>query len=155
LIGDINVQVEKQHGQSNGFYITQPCDFETPNNFEIYLHRIRACLKAHDSGKKQLVLDKANRLRNHLQNLPPDAITNGSVEEYPALASLGFAVHTLMAQRAWLKHAESETLVHTQKDDYEIFAAREQIQARRYLEVDDWRNIDEDDTGDIVNTIPN
>jgi len=154
LIGDINVQVEKQHGQSNGFYITQPCDFETPNNFEIYLHRIRACLKAHDSGKKQLVLDKANRLRNHLQNLPPDAITNGSVEEYPAVASLGFAAHTLMAQRSWLKYAESETLVSTQKDDYEEFAAREQIEVQRYLGVGDLPDTGEYDADDLLSTIP-
>jgi hypothetical protein len=92
-------------------------------------------------------------LRNHLQNLPPDAIANGSVEEYPAVASLGFAVHTLMAQRSWLAHAKSETLVHTQKDDYETFAVREQIDAQRYLGVDDFSDTGENDADDLLNTI--
>jgi hypothetical protein len=154
LIGDINVRIEEKFGQGNGFYITQPDDFEAPNNFEIYLHRILLCLKPDNKGTKQLVLGNCNRLRNHLQNLPPDAITNGSVEEYPAVASLGFAVHTLMAQRAWLKHAQFETLIHTQKDDYEIFALREHKEAQRYLEDDYWLNTDEDDTGDLLRTIP-
>jgi hypothetical protein len=95
LIGDINTRFEKQSGKGKGFYITQPDDFEVPNNFEIYLHRIRSCLKAPDSGGKQLILGNCNRLRNYLQNLPPDAVKNGSIEEYPAVASLGFAVHTL------------------------------------------------------------
>jgi hypothetical protein len=153
LIGDINVRFEKQQGKGKGFYITQPDDFEAPNNFEIYLHRIRACLKAQDSGNKQLILGNCNKLRNHLQNLPPDAITNGSVEQYPAVASLGFAAHTLVAQRPWIKHAESETLVHTQKDDYEIFAVREQVDAQRYLGVDDFSDTDEDDSGDLLKTI--
>jgi hypothetical protein len=154
LIGDINVQIEKQHGQGNGFYITQPDDFEASNNFEIYLHRIRACLKAHDSGKKQLILGNCNGLRNHLQNLPPDAITNGSVEDYPAVASLGFALHTLMAQRPWVKHAESETLVSTQKGDYETSAIREQIEAQRYFGVGDLSDTGEYDVDDLLNTIP-
>jgi hypothetical protein len=153
LITDINVEIEKQHGKDNGFYITQPDEFEAPNNFEIYLHRIRSCLKAPDSGEKQLILGNGNRLRNHLQNLPPDAITNGSVEQYPAVASLGFAVHTLMAQRPWINHAESETLISTQKDDYEIFAAREHIDAQRYLGVDDFSDTDENDADDLLNTI--
>jgi hypothetical protein len=154
LIGDINMQVEKQHGKGKGFHIAQPDSFEALNNFEIYLHRIRACLKAQDSGNKQLILGSCNRLRNHLQNLPPDAITNGSVEEYPAVASLGFAVHTIMAQQPWLKHAQFETLIHTQKDAYENFAILEQIDAQRYLGVGDLSDTGEYDADDLLNTIP-
>jgi hypothetical protein len=153
LIGDINVQIEKKHGKGKGFYITQPDDFEAPNNFEIYLHRIRSCLKAPDSGGKQLILGNCNRLRNHLQNLPPDAIANGSIEEYPVVASLGFVVHTLMAQRPWIKHAESEKLVHTKKDDYETFAVREQLDVQRDLGVDDFSDSGEYNADDLLKTI--
>jgi hypothetical protein len=58
-----------------------------------------------------------------------------------------------MAQRPWIKHAESETFLHTQKDDYETFAVREQIDAQRYLGVDDFSDTDENDADDLLNTI--
>lgn len=156
FVTDFNHKLELKDEKVDGVYLSPPHDSEKPNAFEIWLNRIKSCL-GDASGKKTLHLENCNRLRNHIQNLPPNAAKKGSIQDYPAIACLGGVVHSLMIRRPWLKFVEGEKTVPTQKDDYvgEASHAREEaLRALGAAEVDYGDMAEYEDRGELVPTIP-
>lgn len=153
LLSDFNKE-KFSTKQAEGIHIASPVDFDKPNHFEIYVRRIQSCLSPNDSGNKSLYLGDCDRLRNYLQVLPSDAAIKGTVEDYPAIAALGFLVHSLSAYKPWTTHVNKETLV-SNLDDFASRAAYEERQSMRLLGIDgyDFGDLDEyDDTG-LISTI--
>ena len=91
---------------------------------EIFLERIRSLLKPDEEGKKHLIIGPCEKLRSQLQNLPADARAI-KIEDFPAVAALAYAVHSLMATRPWLQFLEPEYKIPTIDDplNEELFGA--------------------------------
>jgi hypothetical protein len=129
-----------------GIYLSPPADFEDSRRDELYLETIRQLLSPGPDGEKRLMIGNSPRLRAHLQNAQPDL---KKVEEIPALAGLGFAVHTLLSDQPWLDFTRPERFHPTIKAD-----GFEQVPS--WLWEDDEAS-DEDwgqcDDGDLVTTV--
>ncbi|MCK4821405.1 hypothetical protein KA005_36910, partial [bacterium] len=108
LLSDFNKE-KFSSKQAEGIHIACPVDFDKPNHFEIYVRRIQTCLSPNDSGNKSLYLGACDRLRNYLQILPSDAAIKGTDEDYPAIAALGYAIHSLSACKPWTTLINDET----------------------------------------------
>ena len=130
-----------------------PYDCDKHNAFEIWLNRVRASLTRDDAGKKTLYLGGCDKLRNHIQNLPHDAAVKGSIEDYPAITSLGGTIHSLIIRRPWMKFLDREKTLPTGKDDYVDFAQQEHEQVMRDLWGDDDFGMEEYDDGELVSTV--
>jgi hypothetical protein len=78
-----------------GVYPTDPIDLQQPNHFELYKRRIQSLLTRNEVGNKSLTVEGCNKLRNHLQSLPPDA------DDCPAVTALGGVVYSLMVHTPW------------------------------------------------------
>lgn len=153
LLSDFNKE-KFNSKQADGIHIASPADFDKPEHFEIYVRRIESCLSPNDSGNKSLYLGACDRLRNYLQILPSDAAIKGAIEDYPAIAALGFLVHSLSAYKPWTTNVNKESLVST-LDDFASLAVYEQKQAMKCLGINDydWGDLDEySDTG-LISTI--
>ena len=156
LLSDFNKE-RFSSKQTEGIHIACLADFDKPNHFEIYVRRIQSCLSPDDSGNKTLYLGTCDRLRNYLQILPSEAAIKGTDEDYPAIAALGYVIHSLSACKPWTTFVNNETLISTQKDDFAGFAAYEQEQSMKYLGIDgyDFGEMEQyDDTG-LISTINN
>lgn len=94
-----------------GFYLAHPEGFEDPRRTEIYLEQIYGLLRPSPNGTKRLYLGECKLLRAHLQNLPV-GIT--AIEDHPAVAALGYAVHTLASGRLWLTFTQPEKTIPTE-----------------------------------------
>ena len=134
--------------------LAPPHDYDKQNAFEIYLNRVRSSLTRDDSGKKVLFLGSCERLRNHIQNLPPDVAVKGSIEDYPAITCLGGVVHSIMIRRPWEEFVEKEKTVSTLRDDYVEHAGQDHEQTMRDLFGEhDFGDLEEYDDGELVSTI--
>jgi hypothetical protein len=102
--------------QDRGLYLAHPSDFQAQNRSEIYLERIWSYLKPGPDGKKRLILGKCERLRSHLQNLPKEV---QSIEDYPGVAALGYALHSLESMKAWMKSIAAGRYVDSGYEDWE------------------------------------
>jgi hypothetical protein len=81
------------------FFLSPPAYFTAPNRFEIYCRTIYAALKGNDKG---LIIGTCTSLRSHLTTLDNKTIHQGTVDKYPAISALGFAMCALMEYRPWL-----------------------------------------------------
>lgn len=151
LVNDFNQHLDSME---RGIYIAAPYDSDKQNAFEIWANRVQACLPKDDPDKKILHLGECNQLINHMLSLTPDAALKGSIEDYPAIASLGGVVHSLMIQQPWLKFAKREKTVPTIKDDLADLVQREHEQVMRDLYgEDDYGDMEEYDDGELVSTV--
>ncbi len=105
FLADYN-EGHEQKNEDDGFALAPPDEFEQPNRDEIYLERIRGLLMPDELGKKSLIIGPCEKIRSQLQNLPADARAI-KIEDFPAVAALAFAVHSLMATRPWLQFLEA------------------------------------------------
>jgi len=111
-------------------YPSQPSGFERPNNFEIYYRQMDSCLTPPANGKKRLFLGSCTKLRNYVQNLPPDIAIKGDIDSYPAVFVLGALVHNLLIRKPWERCVGRQHLYPTNYTDY---ASREAVITRRHL----------------------
>ena len=127
--------------------VTVPYDFEKPNRGEIYLQRIFELLKPGASGKKRLSLGGCNKLRGNISDFPHGAAQIGQVERWPAVAALGYAVHTMLVYKPWLRFLKPQKLVSTVPDD-ELLSRplREQQEIMKLLNLV-WEDDESDDDG--------
>lgn len=98
-----------------GIYLIQPSDFEQSRRDSLYLQTIRHLLSLGPDGCKRLLIGNNPKLRAHLQNVPPDL---GHVEDIPALASLAYACHTILASSPWLEFTKPELFFPTIQDQF-------------------------------------
>ena len=126
-IGDFNQKVSQPRTEK-GIYLAPPADFQLPNRSEIYLERIKSLLRKDETGEKRLSLGLCKKLRTQLQDLPADA-DKYQIEVYPAVAALGYAVHSILSLRPWMSFVKHEQAIRTIRDDYEDFAAYQQREA--------------------------
>jgi hypothetical protein len=97
-------------GTRTDLFLGHPADFGDPHRTEIFLEQIYSLLRPSTSGTKRLFLGECKLLRAHLQNIPV-GIT--AIEESPAVAALGYAVHSLMTMRPWLVFTHPERTIPT------------------------------------------
>lgn len=154
FVADFNHKFGLEDEKAKGIYLAPPHDYDKHNAFEIWLNRVRASLTRDASGKKALYLRDCDKLRNHIQNLPHDSAVKGSIEDYPAITSLGGTIHSLMMLKPWLRFLNREETVPTVKDDYVDFAQGEHEQVMRDLYgEDDYGDMEEYDDGELVSTV--
>lgn len=149
--GEINDRIQKRDGEANGFFMAVPADYEQPNAFEIYLRRIQSCLVAREGGKKGLVLGPCHRLQNHLQNVPADA-TKRSADEYPAVAALGYVLHSIKTVQPW-KYSIYDMSVHMGGQGIMEIAAEESERELRRLQEIEEEDLQDSPTMDMIPTI--
>ena len=135
-------------------YIAAPYDFDRPNAFERYSNQIWGSLTADSSGRKRLYLDACVKLRNHIQNTPPDAAAKGDIKDYPAIATLGGVAHSLMMLRPWLEFSRRERAIATIQDPLEELQEQHD---RAFWEAENGvygsETLDEYDDGELVSTV--
>ena len=131
-------------GTRTDLFLGHPADFGDPHRTEIFLEQIYSLLRPSTSGTKRLFLGECKLLRAHLQNIPV-GIT--AIEESPAVAALGYAVHSLMTMRPWLVFTHPERTIPTNRGSW----------AEVYGSWDDrapWdEECDESDRNDLVPTL--
>jgi hypothetical protein len=125
---DFNKKFQKDHHPDKGIYLAPPSDFYLLNRSEIYLERIKSFLKPDKNGWKRLILGSCNNLRTHLQNLPGD-VSLGKIEDFPAAAALGYAVHSTALLRPWMRFVKHKQAIRTIRNDYEDYVASQQQEA--------------------------
>ncbi|BBO82476.1 hypothetical protein DSCO28_30420 [Desulfosarcina ovata subsp. sediminis] len=91
--------------ENSGLYLAPPNDFQQPNRTEIYLQRIRSALGPNKNGQKGLHLGNCDKLRAYLQNFPTGA-AKIQIEDFPAVAALGYGLHSLAASRPWMESTD-------------------------------------------------
>ncbi len=135
------------------FIVSPPYDFEKPNRGEIYLQRVFELLRPRESGKKRLFLGGCNKLRGYLMDLPHDTAQIGQIDRCPAVAALGYAVHTMLVYRPWLRFLEPQKLVSTVPDD-ELLSRplHEQQEIMKLLNLV-WEEDGSDDDGGLISTM--
>jgi hypothetical protein len=126
-ISDFNQKVSQPRTEK-GIYLAPPADFHLPNRSEIYLERIKSLLRKDEKGEKRLSLGTCKKLRTHLQDIPADA-DKYQIEVYPAVAALGYAVHSILSLRPWMRFVKHEQGIRTIQNGYENYAAYHQREA--------------------------
>ena len=105
---DLNKAAKQKDPENfHSFHLQPPHDFNQPDKGIIYLERIKEVLTPDKNRVKKLVLGNCGKLIGHMQSLM-DSQTQGNIEEVPAVAALGFAVHTMMSHRPWLMSTEGK-----------------------------------------------
>ena len=130
IVSEFNLREKSPNKKWEGIYPSQPSDFERPNNFEIYYRQMDSCLTPPAKGKKRLILDSCNKLRNHIQNLPADVASKGDINSYPAVFVLGALIHTLLILKPWRKPIGRQ---HLHPTNYADYASREAAITKRHL----------------------
>lgn len=149
-VSDFNQKVSQARTEK-GIFLAPPADFNLPNRSEIYLERIKSLLRKDENGEKRLSLGSCKKLRTYLQDLPADADKH-HVEEYPAVAALGYAVHSILSLRPWMSFVKHEQGIATIRNNYEDYAARHQREALN--ELFSFNNGYDDESGDdLIPTI--
>ena len=143
IITDFNASRRSE----NFLIVTAAYDFEKPNRGEIYLQRISELLKPGDSGKKRLHIGGCNKLRGNINDFPHGTAEITQVERWPALAALGYAVHTMLVYKPWLRSLKQQELVGTVPDDeLQSRPLREQQEIMKLLNLV-WEDDERDDDG--------
>jgi hypothetical protein len=130
--------------------LSDPYDFTRANRSEIYLQRVFELI-----GGKRFFLGGCDKLKGCLRDLPRDVVKTGQIEHWPAAAALGYAVHTLLVLKPWLKFAKQQRLVSTMGEDGDNFydlPYHEQQKVMRLLDPaseNEWP----DDDGRLIDTI--
>ena len=150
--GEINDRLQERDGPENGFYMAVPADYEQANAFEIYLRRIQTCLVPDAEGRKGLILGSCNLLRNYLQNVPADA-SKRSADEYPAIAALGFVLHSLKTIRPWEHSIYDMSVVMGGHGIMEVAAAESDRELKRLADAED-EDLEDGPVGDMIPTVP-
>lgn len=140
--------------KSEDYLIVSPAyDFEKPNRGEIYLQRIFELLKPGASGKKRLFLGGCNKLHDHLRDLPHYPSQIIQVERWPAVAALGYAVHTLLVYKPWLRFLQPQRLMSTvPEDEFLSRPLHEQQEIMKLLNLT-WEEDESNDDGSLVDTV--
>jgi hypothetical protein len=137
------------------FIVSAAYNFESINRGEIYLQRIIELLRPGKSGKKRLFLGGCNKLRGYLRDLPHDAVQTSQIERWPALAALGYAAHTMLVLKPWLRFVKPQKLVSTVPGD--DFLTRPQHEQREIMKLPNlvWEEDESDDDGDdaLIKTV--
>lgn len=150
-VSEFNEDLEsKSPDKTEGIHLNPPADFEEPRRDQLYKQSVYQLLRPCPQGGKRLLIGDNPRLRTHLQNVPPDI---GKVEEIPALAALSYACHTILATTPWQEFTEPQRFEPTIKDGF----ARVNVlpwETEEALSYDDVDWFDDDDSGDLVSTVP-
>lgn len=125
-ISDFNQKISQPRTEK-GIYLAPPADFYLSNQSEVYLERTKSLLRKDENGEKRLSLGSCKKLRTHLQDLPADAGKH-QIEEYPAVAALGYAVHSILSLRPWMRFVKHEQGIRTiGYEDYAAYQHREAL----------------------------
>jgi hypothetical protein len=110
LITEFNLAQAAALGDVATLIITDPYDFRDPYSdpFQLYLQRLKNCLTPDEKGRKRLEIGNCEIIRNRFRNLPPDARETGKIEKYPAVATVGFVLHSLIVLKPWEEHVYEE-----------------------------------------------
>ena len=103
--------------------ISPPLDFETADNFQIYVSRLQSSLMIE---AKALMIADCNILRNHLMAFTKDKSARS--DNNPVLYAAGSMVHTLLTARPWEQAVEKVKLFDTTGRD-EAFMEQEEEKA--------------------------
>jgi hypothetical protein len=83
------------------FYLADAADIKTPNNTPIYLQTLLSC--GMPESVIRLSFGTCNRLDNYMKNFPVEV---KRIEEYPPVAALAYAIHSLLNGKPWERPAE-------------------------------------------------
>jgi len=115
LISNFNSNLRGTFQGSDNFFsppldifFSPPLDYEKQNRFEIYLRHIQSLLKKDESDQKRLYFGDCDMLRNRFHHCLRDAPSKGTIEKYPAVAALGYALHSLSVQRPWMAYTPDQ-----------------------------------------------
>jgi hypothetical protein len=146
VVVDFNQNLKPQ----DSMLLSDPYDFQRPNRTEIYLQRIFELI-----GSRRLFLGGCGRLKGCLRDLPHDAAQTGQIEHWPAAAALGYAVHTLLVLKPWLRFVKQQRLVSTMGEDGDNFYDLPYHEQREVMRLLDPSGEDErpDDDGRLIDTI--
>jgi len=156
FVTDFNQEMERNEENFKWLSLSPPRDHERSNAFEIWVNAVRACLSRDTSGEKVLYLGNCQKLRNHIQNLPPDAAIKGSIEQYPAISCLGGLVHSLVIRKPWLDEIVGQGgrgTISTIQDDLAEYQYEHDRVIRDLWGDDDFGDMDEYDTGELKSTV--
>lgn len=103
--------------------ISPPLDFETADNFQIYMSRLQSSLMVE---AKSLMIADCNILRNHLMAFTKNKSARS--DNNPVLYAAGSMVHTLLTARPWEQAVENIELIPTTGRD-EAFMKQEEEKA--------------------------
>jgi len=146
------VAVDFNHNlkRSDAMVLSDPYDFQRPNRTEIYLQRIFELI-----ASRRLFLGDCSRLKGCLRDLPRDAAQTGQIEQWPAAAALGYAVHTLLVLKPWLRFVKQQRLVSTMGEDGDNFYDLPYHEQREVMQLLDPGGEDgpPGDDGRLINTI--
>jgi hypothetical protein len=112
VVVDFNHNLKRR----DAMLLSDPYDFQRLNRSEIYLQRIFELI-----GGRRLFLGGCSRLKGCLRDLPHDAAQTAQIEQWSAAAALGYAVHTLLVLKPWLRFAKQQRLVSTIGEDDDSF----------------------------------
>jgi hypothetical protein len=138
----------------DAFIVSPPYDFERPNRTEVYLQRIFELLRPGRGGEKRLFLGGCSRLQACLRDLPHDAAQRCQIEQWPAAAALGYAVHTLLVLKPWIVFLKHRRLVGTRGDQDDSFLGLPMHEQREVMELLNMVDIeDAGEHGGLINTL--
>lgn len=101
--------------RQEGFYVTAPPLFKTPDCFEYCCRTIQ---KHTGVNAKTLHIGEKSRLAAYLLELRPDELKTAKAADYPAIAALGYALTSLDAHAAFDPVNKN---MNRQEVDYDIF----------------------------------
>lgn len=104
------------------FYLTHPLHFGDPDQFGIYCRLILSMLQRQE---KRLFLGDCDRLRSYFNVLDSEMVVKGKVEDYPAVAALGYVLSALHQYEPWLRKTAVEIPHGSYEDEYEAYLSRE------------------------------
>jgi len=134
IVSNFNATLQgDEKNVEKGFYVVPPIGWETKTWFETYLARIHEMF-----GQKRLHIGTCNRLRNHLQLFSSKDARQREGEDFPPIAALGYALHSLLILKPWSIPVEGR------EPEFETVATFQGEFTRRHLRIDDF-NLGEDD----------
>lgn len=106
---------ELRERRQQGFHITPPPMFKSPNCFELC---VRVIQKHTEAAGKTLHLGEKSRLPGYLLELRPSDLKSANACDHPAIAALGYA---LTPMDIWTACDPEESIPQQQETDYDPF----------------------------------
>jgi hypothetical protein len=141
--------------EGNVLIISPAYDLDKPNRGEIYLGRLQYLLKPGRSGQKRLFFGARSKISGLLQNWPNNA-AQVEIEQRPAVAALGYVVHSMLVYKPWLQFLKPQKLISTMSDDdFLTMPLHEQQEIMKLLNLEWEEDHGDDDGGDggLISTL--
>ena len=90
-------------GEERPFFLVPPPQYREPDAFGAYCRTVYSLLRPE---RKQLILGVCTRLRAQLNEMGNLAAVTGNVEEYPAIAALGYVLSAMITYEPWMMEIE-------------------------------------------------